>query len=203
MNHTEEQVDEYIRGEMIPSEKTTFEAEMERDPAFAREVSLTRMIVDGLRDRQEKLNAIEVWKQESGDKLASQVVDMSALEIDPRKERLRPWIPWLTAFSAAAVVVLGVFFFHPFSSPTIPSDISIQKTAMPGCDFSEIDSLIEQGRYQEALEAIKKAIIETDRLLQESLLKREEADDEVQRYEFSLRLLKDKQDALQTKRGAK
>lgn len=169
MKYTEDQIDSYLRGEMSAVERAMFEAEMEQDTLLARDVNMMRMIIDGLKDRQEKVKAISSWQE------------------DTHVSR-HAWVPWVTAFSAAAVVVAGVFLFHPTSSPTLPPDTPAIRTT----DISSIDSLVLQGSYQEALQAIEAEIAETDSLLQESFRIREEADYDVRKYEYALKLLREK-----------
>lgn len=186
MRYREDQIDAYLRGEMTPSESAAFEADMENDSTLAREVNMIRLIVTGLKDRQEKMETMAGWQREVDEKQITQVVAKPS----------RPWVPWLTAFTAAAAVVVGVFLFHPISSPLLHPDMTTTKPVMRGSDFSRIDSLIKQGCYQEALNAVQTEIAETDSLLKESIRKREEAEYDVQKYEYALKLLQEKLDEI-------
>lgn len=188
MKYTEDQIDAYLRGKMTSSEKAKFEAEMEHDSALAREVNLMRLILQGLRDRQEKTEKMAEWEQETDERSASRRVTS-------------PWIPWVTAFSAAAAVLFGVFLFRPTSSPTLPPEVTSPGATMRGGDFSEIDTLIEQGHYHEAQDAVLAEMAEADSLLQESVRIREEADYEVKKYEYALKLLRQKMDEIEKLRS--
>ena len=168
MKYTEDQIDSYLRGEMSAAERAMFEAEMEQDILLARDVNMMRMIIDGLKDRQEKVKAISSWQE------------------DTHVSR-HSWVPWVTAFSAAAVVIVGVFMSRFYLSSPPPDTPVIRAT-----DISSIDSLVLQGSYQEALQAIEAEIAETDSLLQESFRIREEADYDVRKYEYALKLLREK-----------
>lgn len=182
MKYTEEQIDAYVRGEMSVPEKAAFEAEMERDSDLAREVDLVRLIVSGLKDRQEKLDAMDAWQKDAERKPAMTGAKRHA------------WGPWVAVLGAAAAVVLGVFLFRPMSSPTLPappydpsSPPVIRSAGLPS-----LDSLMEQGDYQGAIEVIEAELAEADSLLQESIRIREEADYDIEKYEYVIRSLHEK-----------
>ena len=190
MKYFEDQIDAYIRGEMALSEKAAFEAELKQNPDLAREVSLMRLVVDGLRDRQEKKERISSWQEDTGHRMAS------------RADARRKWLPWVTAFSTAAAVVAGVFLFHPSTTPVMLPEPSSYQPVMRSLDYSEIDSLIEQGNYEDAIRAIEAEIAENDSLLQEYLQIREEADYNVELREYALEQLRMKREALRAKEKA-
>ena len=191
MKHNEDQIDAYIRGEMTPSEKSAFEDDMRQNSALTREVNVMRLIVGGLKDRQEKMETMAQWQQGSKEQAAS------------RRIANHPWIPWITAFSVAAALILGAFLFYPvFLLPSPVPNNTILRTDMRGGDFSEIDSLIEQGHFQEALDAIQSEMVEADSLLHENVRKRDEADYEIKKYEYALKLLQQKQDEIEALRGS-
>lgn len=187
MKYTEEHIDAYLRGEMTSTEKAAFETELGHDPDLAREVSAMRLIVDGLKARQEKMDAISDWQEEARRKASAKVAAR------------RVWVPWVTAFSAAAAVVAGVFLFNPISSPNLPPEVGSNPPVMRGTGSSDIDSLIEYGKFQEAIEAIDIEIAENDSLLQESVRVRDEAIYAVQKYEYSIQLLEEKKNDILTK----
>lgn len=190
MKYSEGHIDSYLRGEMTAEEKAEFEASLEQDPAMAREVDMLRLIVGGLKDRKEKLDSITAWHQEAENKALAKVFAQ------------RPWMPWVTAFSAAAALVTCVFLFSPISSPVLPSGMENNPPVMRGTtSISEIDSLIEQGNLQDALNAIDTEIAETDSLLQESIRIRDEASYNVKKYEYGLRLLEEKKNEILTRQG--
>ncbi len=187
MKYTEEHIDAYVRGEMTVEEKASFEAELEQDPALVREVNMMRLIFDGLKDRKDKRDAITKWQEEAQQKAAAKVAAQ------------RPWVPWVTAFSAAAALVAGVFLFSPISTPVLPPNVDNNPPIMRGTGLSDIDSLIEQGNFQEAIEAIDAEIAENDSLLQESIRIRDEAIYSVKKYEYAIQLLKERKNELLTK----
>lgn len=184
MKYTEEQIDAYVRGEMSVPEKAAFEAEMERDPDLAREVDLVRLIVSGLKDRQEKLDAMAAWQEDAERKSARAGTGA----------KRHAWGPWVAVLGAAAAVVLGVFLFRPLSSPTLPAP-PIDMSAPPvmrSAGLPSLDSLMEQGDYQGAIEVIEAELAEADSLLQESIRIREEADYDIEKYEYFIRSLNEK-----------
>ncbi len=187
MIYTEEQIDAYLRGEMTTAEKAAFEAELEHDSTLARDVNMMRLIVDGLKDRQDKLDAITAWQEDAKQKAMAKVTAQ------------RPWMPWVTAFSAAAAIVAGVFLFSPISSPVLPQDGVSNPPIMRGTSQSDIDSLIEQGNFQDALEAIDAEIAENDSLRQESIRVRDEAIYSVKKYEYIIQLLEERKQEILTK----
>ena len=190
MKYTEEQIDAYLRSEMTAEEKAAFEAESEHDSTLARDVNMMRLIVDGLKDRQDKLDAITAWQEEARQKAVAKVAAQ------------RPWIPWVTAFSTAAALVTGVFLFWPSfqSSPGVtPTPSAPQEISSPNMRGSNISFKGNPNGGQdhtEALKAIDAEIAETERLLNESLRIREEADYNVQKYQYALQELKKKRDEI-------
>ena len=190
MKYTEEQIDAYLRGEMTTSEKAAFEAELEHNSALAREVNMMRLIIGGLKDRKEKLDSITAWQKEAEHKAMTRVAVR------------RPWVPWVTAFSTAAALVTGVFLFWPFfqSSPGVtPTPSAQQEISSPNMRGSNISFKGNPNGGQdrtEALKAIDAEIAETERLLNESLRIREEADYNVQKYQYALQELKKKRDEI-------
>lgn len=187
MKYTEEQIDAYLRGEMSTTEKEAFEAELEHDSALAREVNMMHLIVDGLKNRQDKLDAISAWREEARRKAVAKVVVQ------------HPWVPWVTAFSAAAALVAGVFLFSPISSPVLPPDVENNHSIIRGTGLPDMDSLIEQGDFQKAIEVIDAEIAENDSLLRESIRVRDEAIYSVKKYEYAIQLLEEKKNELLTK----
>lgn len=182
MKYTEEQIDTYLRGEMSDSEKLSFEAEMANDTSLVAQVNLMQTIVQGLKSRQEKVDAVSAWQRER------------------EHERLhRPWLPWATAYASAAAVVAVVFLFQP-SSPvgTEPNQGEAPATTVPGMRGADIffDESIEQEsidpkQYDEILNRIEAEITQNERLLQLSVRRREEADYEVKKYEYAIRQLEE------------
>ena len=67
---------------------------------------------------------------------------------------------------------------------------------MRSAGLPSLDSLIEQGDYQRAIEVIEAELAETDSLLQESIRIREEADYDIEKYEWAIQSLKQKLDQI-------
>ena len=173
MKYSEELIDAYINGEMDPEALAGFEAEMKNDASLAARVSLTRSIVDGLRERQKKEESIELWMAQASQKSSAR----------------RVWIPWVTSMSAAAAVVAGVFIFKPNHSVVDTYDAA---PVMRGAVNSSVDSLIEQGSYDEALRVISEEMARTDSLLDLSHRLKDEAEYDIRKYEFVKRSLQEK-----------
>jgi hypothetical protein len=184
MKYTEDQIDAYVRGEMSVPEMADFEAEMERDPALAREVDMIRLIVSGLKDRQDKLDAMNTWQKDAERKSASRTISTG---------KRHAWGPWVAVLGAAAAVVVGVFLYRPLPTP-LPQ--APEPPAMRSAGLPSLDSLIEQGDYQSAIEVIEAELAETDSLLQESIRIREEADYDIEKYEWVIRSLNQKLDQI-------
>lgn len=184
MKYTEEQIDAYLREGMSAREKAEFEAEMKRDPDMAREVSMMRLLIGGLKDRQDKLDAMATWQKEAEQKSASRAKSTG---------QHHTWGHWIAVLSAAAAVVVGVFFYRsPPTSLPQPTEPPVMRSA----GFSSLDSLLEQGAYQKAIEVIEAELAETDSLLQESIRIREEAEYDIEKYEWVIRSLNQKLDQI-------
>lgn len=173
MEYSEELIDAYINGEMDPEALAGFEAEMKNDASLAARVSFTRSIVDGLRERQKKEESIELWMAQASQKSSAR----------------RVWIPWVTSMSAAAAVVAGVFIFKPNHSVV---DTYNDAPVMRGAVNSSVDSLIEQGAYDEALRIISEEMARTDSLLDLSHRLKDEAEYDIRKYEFVKSSLQEK-----------
>lgn len=197
MKYTEEHIDAYLRGEMTVEEKAAFEAEMEQDSALAHEVNMMHLLIGGLKDRKEKLDSITAWQKEAEHKAMTRVAVR------------RPWVPWVTAFSAAAALVTGVFLFQPtYQSPTevTPTPRTPQEMTSPnmrGPNISFKGNPNGEKNRSEALKAIDREIAETERLLNESRRIREEADYNVQKYQYALQELKKKRDEIRKAQDTK
>lgn len=199
MKYTEEHIDAYLRGEMTVEEKAAFEAEMEHDSALAHEVNMMRLLIGGLKDRKEKLDSIAAWQKEAEHKAMTRVAAQ------------RPWVPWVTAFSTAAALVTGVFLFQPTythqsppqvtPSPHTPQEITSPNMRGPNISFKGNPN--GEKNRSEALKAIDKEIAETERLLNESLRIREEADYNVQKYQYALQELKKKRNEIRKAQDTK
>lgn len=185
MKYTEDQIDAYVRGEMSVPEMADFEAEMERDPALAREVDMIRLIVSGLKDRQDKLDAMNTWQKDADRKSASRATSTG---------KRHAWGPWVAVLSAAAAIVVGVFLYRPLPTPPLPQPPA--PPVMRSAGLPSLDSLIEQGDYQSAIEVIEAELAETDSLLQESIRIREEADYDIEKYEWVIQSLNQKLDQI-------
>ena len=182
MKYTEEQIDAYLLGEMSDAEKRSFEAEMANDSSLVAQVNLMQSIVQGLKSRQEKVDAVSAWQKES------------------EHERLhRPWLPWVAAYASAAAVVAVVFLFQP-SSPvgTKPYQEETPPATVPGMRGVDIffnedieQESIDSKQYDKILGRIDAEIAQNKRLLHLSVQHREEADYEVKKYEYAIRQLEE------------
>lgn len=173
MKYSEELIDAYLNGEMDPESLAGFEAEMKNDASLAARVSLTKSIVEGLRERQKKEESIELWMAQASQKSSAR----------------RVWIPWVTSMSAAAAVVAGVFLFKPNHSVV---DTYNAAPVMRGAIDSSVDSLIKQGDYDEALRIISEEMARTDSLLDLSHRLKDEAEYDIRKYEFVKSSLQEK-----------
>lgn len=194
MKYTEEQIDAYLRGEMSDSEKRSFETEMANDTSLVAQVNLMQSIVQGLKSRQEKEEAVSVWQKER------------------EHERLhRPWLPWVTAYASAAAIVAVAFLFQP-SSPvgSKPYQEETPATTVSGMRGADIffnegieQESIDPKRYDEILERIDAEIAQNKRLLQMSVQRRKEADYEVKKYEYAIRQLEEQRQKILSMKDSK
>lgn len=151
-----DRIDKYVKGQMTPEESAAFEQEMESNSSLRAQVSFTQKVVGALSEQEEMRKKMRQWK---------------------RDEIRQKWIR-VVEFSAAAVVVLGLFLFiaqpHYFGSDPFENHIR------SGGELS-VDSLLQSGKYDEALRAIDSEVAEVD-----SIMKTIDKSKEEGQYDYDL-----------------
>ena len=93
-----DKIDRYVTDKMTPNERESFVKEMENDPSLRAQLHLVEDIKDGLVRRQEKVEQIQKWQQDS------------------MKEKVkRSNVIRLSTISVAAAVMIGAFISYPTS----------------------------------------------------------------------------------------
>ena len=125
---------------MTPEESAAFEQEMESNPSLRAQVSFTQKVVSALSEQEEMRTKMRQWKRD--------VV---------RKKWIRA-----VEFSAAAVLVLGLFLY--IAQPNYFSSNPFENQIRSGGKLS-VDSLLQSGKYDEALRAIDAEVAEVDSIM--------------------------------------
>jgi len=150
----EDRIDQYLRGEMTPEERADFEKEMVKDKQLAEDVETTRLLIERMRALEEKKRLMAQWEvnfQNSKEK-----IDEMEEKEENNKAKTVKMNRWPLILSAAACVVGGLFLWHSLS----PTDTG-EPAARGGSALKYINSLIDDGKYDEAIGLIDAALADT------------------------------------------
>ena len=214
----QDRIDEYLLNRMTDEERSTFEQDVNHDEELLDQLSFTKDVQQIVIRRNEMLDKMLQWEEEDmledGD---AEVAEYRATGSGynycpaPLREEKRPIahsssrrvIYWLSGI--AAVFIVGFFAFHEFYvAEQSNSDIFYGKmrdvsfegrstTFRAGSDNSELELMLSQKKYDEALDWINDeylTLINDSIELAQDLTK----DDEQKEYDFMI--IKDKQDEL-------
>ena len=172
----QERIDNYLMNKMSDEERMSFEADLANDEELKEQMEFTRNVQRAMKSRGEKLAAMAEWKddyswEENSEEPATEYrptgrgydASPSTSENDtnsshPSWRRMLYWISGI-----AAVFIVGLFLFHNLNvsdgSGNL-SPISIDNTTFrSGNDYSEIEQLLNQKKYEEAIVQIDREIM--------------------------------------------
>jgi hypothetical protein len=161
MSMTPEQFDEiekYIQGELAPSEKTSFEEKLTKDPVFAREVENHR-------------DAIFFIKAGAVDEMKKKLETYSQLPLSPRKtssEIFKRWYVWAAAASVVFIILVTLLIPREKSGPDKlflayfqppKTDRQLLRDSSTANEKSQAFVAYSQGQYKNALLSFEKSLI--------------------------------------------
>lgn len=138
-----DKIDRYVTDKMTPNERESFVKEMENDPSLRAQLHLVEDIKDGLVRRQEKVEQIQKWQQDS------------------MKEKVkRSNVIRLSTISVAAAVMIGAFISYPTSYHGLQDHgfkTEMQSLSRSTDDFN-LMSYWDSKKYEDCLIAIQHEI---------------------------------------------
>lgn len=167
----QDRIDDYILDRMSDEERATFEKEMAADAELQEQVAFMQNMRIALKSRNEKLAAMKEWEN----------------DYVWQEERIvkRKWPYWVSGI--AAVFVAGLMIFRT------PSDIDPNGMLRGGDSYADIDTLILNEQYQEALTRIEEEIQvnrnDSIEFVQDSLMSKEA-------FDYEMLVIKERQDNL-------
>lgn len=211
----QDRIDDYLLDRMSDEERKSFESDTAEDAELKEQLQFTETVQQATKSRNEKLAAMEEWKDDyvwEDERVAA----ASAAEYRPtgsgynycpaptmKESRSMPRSSgrrifyWISGI--AAVFVVGFFLIQNLyvdNSPNencMPSPRMNDMTIRAGSDNSEIELLLSQKKYEDALDLIeeKYLAVKDDSL---DIVQDETMDAE--RKEYDMQIFKDKQDEL-------
>lgn len=208
----QDRIDNYLLHRMSDEERITFENEVKNDKDFQEQMSFTEDVQQILKSRNEKLAKMEEWQADyeweeeqnstaiefratgSGyDNFSTQSMD--EFRSSPRSSG-RKFI--IFASGIAAIFVVGFFliqnlYFVKSTDGYMPSPRMSDVTFRAGADNSDIELLLNQKKYYEALDMIEDKGLA---LKYDSLEIVKDITIDGAQKEYDLQIFKDKQDKL-------
>lgn len=140
-----EDFDRYITGKMSDEERKSFNEEIEKDVILRAELHLREDLSDGIKRRAEKLEKIQSWEKSY---------------TKEKNGRIRRLV-WSSVSVAAAVVTVICISLSDFNTPSTYM-IGIPEISAPvrGASGLDVKSYWDEGRYEDCLQAIQKALEE-------------------------------------------
>lgn len=209
----QDRIDEYLLHRMSDEERMAFEDEVNTNQELQEQLSFTEDVQQVLKSRNEKLAKMEKWQddyeweEEPSVAAAAEyratgsgydycpAPPMDETRSKPRSSGRKTFY-WVSGI--AAMFVVCVFLVHNLYVTKSPdeymaSPMMNEVSFRAGSDNSDIELLLSQKRYDEALEMIEEKVwtLKDDSL---ELVQDVTIDDE--RKEYDLQIVKDKQDEL-------
>lgn len=210
----QDRIDDYLLDRLSDEERKSFETDAAEDAELKEQLQFTETVQQATKSRNEKLAAMEEWKDDyvwEDERVAA----ASAAEYRPtgsgynycpaptmKESRSMPrssgrWIfYWISGI--AAVFVVGFFLIQNLyvaNSPNeyMPSPRMNDMTIRAGSDNSEIELLLSQKKYDEALDLIEEKYLAVK---EDSLDIVQDETMDAERKEYDMQIAKDKQDEL-------
>lgn len=210
----QDRIDDYLLDRMSEEERKSFESDVAADAELKEQLGFTETVLQATRSRNEKLAAMEEWKDdyvwENDEIEAASATEYRATGSgydscpapateEPRsasRSSGRQFFYWLSGI--AAMFVLGVFLIRNVdmgsSSVDCMSPHSMNEMAFrAGSDNSEIELLLSQKKYEEALSLIEDKYLAVK---EDSLTIVQDSTIETERKEYDMQLVMDKQNDL-------
>jgi len=209
----QDRIDEYILHRMSNEERMAFENEVNSDKELQEQLTFTEGVQQVLKSRNEKLAKMEEWQDDyeweeepSVAAAAEYRATGSGYDYCPApsmeetrsmpKSSGRKLLYWISGL--AAMFVVGFFLvqnLYVAKSPNdyMPSPRMSDVTFRAGSDNSDIELLLGQKKYDEALDMIEEKCLA---LKDDSLELVQDVTIDGERKEYDLQIVKDKQDEL-------
>ena len=210
----QDRIDDYLLDRMSDEERKSFESDTAEDAELKEQLQFTETVQQATKSRNEKLAAMEEWKDDyvwEDERVAA----ASAAEYRPtgsgyeycpaptmESRRVGSSSPFKKIFywasGIAAVFVVGFFLIQNLyvaNSPVeyMPSPRMNDMTIRAGSDYSEIELLLSQKKYEDALDLIEEKYLAVQ---DDSLDIVQDATIDAERKEYDMQIVKDKQDEL-------
>lgn len=210
----QDKIDDYLLDRMSDEERKSFESDTAEDAELKEQLQFTETVQQATKSRNEKLAAMEEWKDDyvwEDERVAA----ASAAEYRPtgsgyeycpaptmESRRVGSSSPFKKIFywasGIAAVFVVGFFLIQNLyvaNSPNeyMPSPRMNDMTIRAGSDNSEIELLLSQKKYEDALDLIEEKCLA---FKEDSLEIVQNITIDGERKEYDLQIVKDKQDEL-------
>ena len=210
----QDRIDDYLLARMSDEERKSFESDAAEDAELKEQLQFTETVQQATKSRNEKLAAMEEWKDDyvwEDERVAA----ASAAEYRPtgsgydycpapttESRRVGNSSPFKKIFywasGIAAVFVVGFFLIQNLyvaNSPNeyMPSPRMNDMTIRAGSDNSEIELLLSQKKYEDALDLIEEKYLAVQ---DDSLDIVQDATMDAEQKEYDMQIVKDKQDEL-------
>lgn len=210
----QDRIDDYLLDRMSDEERKSFESDVAEDAELKEQLQFTETVQQATMSRNEKLAAMEEWKDDyvwENERVAAASTaeyrptgsgynycpapTMEESRSMPRSSGRRIFY-WISGI--AAVFVVGFFLIQNLyvaNSPVeyMPSPRMNDMTIRAGSDYSEIELLLSQKKYEDALDLIEEKYLAVQ---DDSLDIVQDATIDAERKEYDMQIVKDKQDEL-------
>lgn len=206
----QDRIDDYLLNRMSDNDRKTFEIEVSNDLELQDQLKYTEKVRKAIDVRNERLTKMKEWENEyvrekEREDIASEYratgsgydycpASANACTEPIRKEgwlRTKGRIYWMSGM--AAMLILGVFLIPSLFFTNTPSFVDAG-TFRSGSDYSDIEQLIVQKQYEDALCAIRDSSIA---LTRDSLAIVHDDSINEERREYGLLIVVEKQDDLE------
>ncbi|UKK47307.1 hypothetical protein L6475_08725 [Prevotella sp. E9-3] len=178
----QDRIDDYLLNRMSDEERKSFELDAAVDAELKEQLQFTETLQQAAKSRNEKLTSMEEWKDDyvwKNEKVANR--------------RIFYWISGLAAIFIAGFFVIQNLYMADNSSEYSPSLMINDVTLRAGTDNSEIEKLLGQKKYEDALNLIEEKYLAVQ---DDSLDIVQDATIDAERKEYDMQIVKDKQDEL-------
>ena len=205
----QDRIDDYLLDRMSDEERKSFESDAVTDAELKEQLQFTETVQQATKSRNEKLAAMEEWKDDYVWKAAAAAEyrptgsgynycpapSMDENRSMPRSSG-RKFLYWISGI--AAVFAVGFFLIQNLyvtNSPNeyMPSPRMNDMTIRAGSDNSEIELLLSQKKYGDALDLIEEKYLAVK---DDSLVIVQDETMDAERKEYDMQIVKDKQDEL-------
>lgn len=169
-NKLQDRIDDYLLERMSEDDKILFEKELETNVELREQCNYTKLVKESVCEQALLDELMEQWDEEIEQErtkeraLVSACPDMSCDAVEPHfdvasKEALKPKRKiWYWVSGIAAVILVGLLVINPFYNEhaiTLDGDILSENTVRGNGDLYEIQELIKNENYKDALALIE------------------------------------------------